>query len=108
MEQSNAEYGVKRSNSLLVQNGNKTMEGFSSDTGNHDHTVDDVYRELIHLRQRNRGLENRINQLEKTNFNITAHKGTFKSQSKGREPTRPIFNNQNGPNQDFLPGTADR
>ena len=59
MEASNAEYGRMRSNSLMGQNENKTAEGFrTSDTG--EHKVDDVYRELIHLRQRNRGLGSRI------------------------------------------------
>ena len=50
-------------------------------------SVDDVYKELIHLRQNKRGLEQRIKQLEVQNFNIT--KSGFKVDKM--EPSKPMF-----------------
>lgn len=56
-------------------------------------SIDEVYNELIQLRQKNRALEGRIKQLELQNFNITKsgfNKGGV-NQSKNVEPLRPVF-----------------
>lgn len=62
-------------------------------------SVDEVYTELIQLRNKNRALEGRIKQLENQNFNITRNNFTqvkphLENQNIHSEPNRPHFHNQ--------------
>lgn len=62
-------------------------------------SVDEVYTELIQLRNKNRALEGRIKQLENQNFNITRSNFTHvhkhvEAHNIHSEPNRPHFHHQ--------------
>ena len=60
LEMSNTEYG-KFKGLGSITNGTRTAEGFrKSGEADPNSNPEDVYRELIHLRGRNKGLETRI------------------------------------------------
>ena len=68
-------------------------------------TVDQVYTELIQLRNKNRALEGRIKQLENQNFsitqqNFTANLNLKKQSTKNMEPSRPHFDPMGRPTID--------
>ena len=68
-------------------------------------TVDQVYTELIQLRNKNRALEGRIKQLENQNFsitqqNFTANLNLKKQSTKNMEPSRPHFDSMGRPTID--------
>ena len=56
-------------------------------------SVDNVYTELIQLRNHNRALSERIKHLEIQNFNIT-QSGFGKASGKNTEPIRAIFDTE--------------
>ena len=85
MEKSNTEYGKFGRGGALMNITPKVT------------TVDEVYTELIQLRNKNRALEGRIKQLENQNFSMTQQNfgkdlHTPKLQGKNIEPGRPHFN----------------
>jgi hypothetical protein len=102
MEASNTMYGRK------FTQGSEAKRGpidYATDGGT-PIGVDDVYKELIHLRQNKRGLEKRIKQLEVQNFNITQSgfkQGERNNDSK-LEPNKPMFE----PEQANAEYTADK
>ena len=85
MEKSNTEYGKFGRGGALMNITPKVT------------TVDEVYTELIQLRNKNRALEGRIKQLENQNFSMTQQNfakdlHTPKLGAKNIEPGRPHFN----------------
>ena len=85
MEKSNTEYGKTGRGGNLMNITPKAT------------TVDEVYTELIQLRNKNRALEGRIKQLENQNFsmsqsNFAKDLQTPKPGNKNIEPGRPHFN----------------
>lgn len=57
-------------------------------------SIDEVYTELIQLRNKNRALEGRIKQLENQNFSITQQNfGQFTSPEAVRTTPQPLLQN---------------
>ena len=65
-------------------------KNITGDTIDGDMSVDNVYTELIQLRNHNRALGDRIKHLEIQNFHMTSQ-GFNKYGGKHNEPIRPIF-----------------
>ena len=89
MERSNTEYG-------------KFGQGALKNIQPKVTSVDEVYTELIQLRNKNRALEGRIKQLETQNFSITqsnfakdVNKSQMSNAIRNTEPLRPQFNMNN-------------
>ena len=81
MERSNTEYGKFSQGGSLKNITPKVT------------TVDEVYTELIQLRNKNRALEGRIKQLENQNFSMT--QSNFGKDLQINEPSRPHFKKNN-------------
>ena len=64
-----------------------------NDTGENDEiTVDNVYTELIQLRNHNKALGDRIKHLEIQNFHMTS--SGFNKAGRHNEPIRPLFDTE--------------